>query len=156
MYPQPQIFKKKKGKLALLALLTPLLIWGGYLMLDDEPLIGWIGIILFGLAELGLLVQLLLPNAYYLKITEEGFEVKSLFRTQLTKWDEIKGLRKGSLQGNKMIMYDYTGKHRKWKNGKKVAKFLAGKEGALLSDYTIKTDELLALMEEYKRRSREG
>lgn len=38
----------------------------------------------------------------------------------------------------------------KWKNGKKIVKFLSGKEGAVQSLYNIKTEELLKLMREYK------
>ena len=139
----------------MLLLLSPILVFGAYLMLEDEPIMGGLGLLLFGLAPLAGFAQLI-PNAYYLKLDEEGFEVKSLFRSSFTKWSEIKNLREGSIRGNEMIFFDYTAKHKKWKAGKKLAKFLSGKEGALISDYTIKTSELLELMKEYKRNRRKA
>ena len=145
-------FRKNKWKSLLLFSLSLVFVPLGFLMLEDEPLIGVLGIALFGLGGIAALTQLL-PNVYYLKLDEEGFEVKSLFRSSFTKWSEIKNLKEGSIRGNKMIFFDYTAKHKKWKAGKKLAKFLSGKEGALISDYTIKTSELLELMKEYKRNS---
>lgn len=58
------------------------------------------------------------------------------------------------LRGNKMILFDYTDENNKWKTGKKLAKFLSGKEGAFISTYTIKTEELLNLMRDYKSKSK--
>lgn len=145
-------FGESKWKSVLLLLLSPILVFGSYLMLEDEPIMGGLGLLLFGLAPLAGFAQLI-PNAYYLKLDEEGFEVKSLYRISFTKWSEIKNLKEGSIRGNKMIFFDYTAKHKKWKAGKKLAKFLSGKEGALISNYTIKTSELLELMKEYKRNS---
>ena len=52
-----------------------------------------------------------------------------------------------------MIFFDYTEEHKKWKSGKKVAKFLSGKEGVVQSSYNIKTEQLLSLMKEYKLKS---
>jgi len=121
-------------------------------MLEDKPIMGILGICLFGLGGIAALTQLL-PNAYYLKLDEEGFKVKNMFRTNFTRWSEVKNIRASSIRGTKMILFDYTAEHKKWKSGKKLAKFLAGKEGGLVSDYTIKTKELLNLMEEYKRNS---
>ena len=122
-------------------------------MLEDKPLMGILGIALFGLGGIAALTQLL-PNAYYLKLDEEGFEVKHLFRTSFTSWSEIKNLRAGSVKGTKMILFDYTAKHKKGKAGKKLAKFLGGNEGGLVSDYSIKTKELLKIMKDYKRSRR--
>lgn len=45
----------------------------------------------------------------------------------------------------------YTAEHKKWDTGKKLSKYLSGKEGAIMSTYNIKTEELLNLMKEYKR-----
>ncbi|MCD8412865.1 hypothetical protein LNJ09_08925 [Tenacibaculum finnmarkense genomovar ulcerans] len=87
-------------------------------------------------------------------MTDSGFEVKVLFRSNFTKWTDIKGFIQGKIKGNKMIFFDYTDNHKKWNNGKKVAKFLSGKEGAIQSSYNISTDKLIELMTEYKRKSK--
>jgi hypothetical protein len=94
------------------------------------------------------------PNSTYLKLTDEGFEVKGLFRSSFTKWTDVKDFREGQIKGNKMIFFDYTDNHKMWNNAKKVAKFLSGNEGAVQSSYNIKTDRLLNLMKEYKRKSK--
>ena len=121
-------------------------------MLEDKPIMGILGICFFGLGGIAFLTQLL-PNGYYLKLDEEGFEIKALLRTNFTHWYEVKNIRASNVRGTKMILFDYTAKHKKWKRGKKLAKFLAGKEGGLVSDYNIKSKELVNLMKEYKRNS---
>lgn len=122
-------------------------------MLKEKVLMGWLLISLFGLCLIVTLLQFH-PNASYLKLTKEGFEVKSLFRTSFTKWTDIKNFRKGHINGNKMIFFDYTDEHSKWKRGKKIAKFLSGKEGAIQSIYNISTEELMKLMIKYKQENK--
>ncbi|TCI85007.1 STM3941 family protein [Tenacibaculum sp. M341] len=146
---ETQIFKPNKKQNIILMLVCLIFIIGGVFMIKSGEPKGWFVAISFGLGIIVSIVQLY-PNASYLKLTEEGFEVKSMFRASFTKWADIKDLRKGSLNGNKMIFFDYTDEHKKWKQGKKVAKFLSGKEGAIPSSYNIKTDDLLALMLTYK------
>ena len=114
---------------------------------------GWFGISFFGLGVIVSLIQFY-PNASYLKLNQEGFEVKSLFRAHFTKWSDIKDLRQGHINGNQMIFFDYTDEHKKWNTGKKIAKFLSKKEGAVQSTYNISTDELMRLMLEYKMKSK--
>ena len=121
-------------------------------MLNEKSVMGWLVISLFSLGIIVSLIQFL-PNSSYLKLSEEGFEVKSLFKTSFTKWSHVKDFRQGHINSNKMIFFDYTTEHKKWQNGKKLSKFLSGKEGAIQSTYNIKTEELLNLMIEYKLKS---
>ena len=153
MKKEPQIFKPNKLKNLILFLGCSIFVAIGIFLLDKDPKIGWGGIVFFGLGVIVSLIQFY-PNSTYLKLTDEGFEVKGLFRSSFTKWTDIKDFRQGQIKGNKMIFFDYTDKHKKWKSGKKVAKFLSGKEGALQSHYNIKTEELLNLMKEYKLKSK--
>ena len=153
MKNETQIFRPNKLKNSILLLGCSIFVAIGFFILDKDPKIGWGYIIFFGLGVIVSLIQFY-PNSTYLKLTDEGFEVKGLFRTNFTKWADIKDFRQGQIKGNKMIFFDYTDKHEKWSNGKKVAKFLSGKEGAVQSSYNIKTDELLNLMKEYKLKSK--
>ena len=153
MRNEPQIFKPNQLKNSLLFLGCSAFVAIGIFILDSDPKIGWSSIIFFGLGVIVSLIQFY-PNSTYLKLTDEGFEVKGLFRSSFTKWADIKDFRQGQIKGNKMIFFDYTDKHKKWGNGKKVAKFLSGKEGAVQSSYKIKTEELLNLMKEYKLKSK--
>lgn len=153
MRNEPQIFESNKLKNSILLLGCSAFVAIGVFILDKNPEIGWACIIFFGLGVIVSLIQFY-PNSTYLKLTNEGFEVKSLFKSSFTKWSDVKDFREGQIKGNKMIFFDYTDQHKKWNNGKKVAKFLSGKEGAVQSSYNIKTDELLNLMKEYKMNSK--
>lgn len=153
MRSEPKIFRPNKLKNSILFLGCSAFVAIGIFILDKEPKIGWSGIIFFGLGVIVSLIQFY-PNSTYLKLTDEGFEVKGLFRSSFTEWTDVKGFRKGDINGNKMIFFDYTDKHKKWNSGKKVARFLSGKEGAVQSSYNIKTQELLDLMKEYKLKSK--
>lgn len=153
MRSEPKIFRPNQLKNTLLFLGCSAFVAIGVFILDKDPKIGWGSIIFFGLGVIVSLIQFY-PNSTYLKLTDEGFKVKSLFRSSFTKWRDVKDFRQGHINGNKMIFFDYTDKHQKWSNGKKVAKFLSGKEGAVPSSYNINTEELLDLMKEYKLRSK--
>ncbi|WP_408040558.1 STM3941 family protein [Tenacibaculum amylolyticum] len=136
----------------MLLLISAVFVVLGVLMLEEEPLKAWLGIIFFGLGSVVSLIQFY-PNASYLKLTDDGFEVKSMFRTNFTKWSHVKDFRIGTIHSNKMIFFDYTEEHKKWDQGKKIAKLLSGKEGAIQSIYNISVDDLLQLMIEYKFKS---
>jgi hypothetical protein len=153
MSNEPKIFRPNQLKNALLFLVCGAFVAIGIFIRDSEPMAGWGAIVFFGLGMIISLIQFI-PNVSYLKLTDEGFEVKSLFRSGFTKWTDVKGFRAGQIEGNTLIFFDYTEKHKKWKTGKKFAKFLSGYEGAIPSSYNIKTDKLLALMNEYKRKSK--
>ena len=153
MKKEPQIIKPNQLKNSILFLGCSAFVAISIFIKDSDPTIGWGSIIFFGL---GLIVSLIrfIPNSTYLKLTDEGFEVKGLFRSSFTKWTDVKDFREGQIKCNKMIFFDYTDDHKKWNTGKKVAKFLSGYEGAVQSSYNIKTDRLLNLMKEYKRKSK--
>lgn len=133
----------------MLLLISSVFVTIGILMLEDKTLMEWFIISFFGLGVIVSLIQFH-PNASYLKLTDEGFEVKNLFRSSFTKWVDVKEFRQGHINGNKMIFFDYTDEHKKWNNGKKIAKFLSGKEGAVQSSYNISTENLIELMTKYK------
>ncbi len=147
-----QIFKQNLLKNMLLFLGCSAFVVIGIFLIDKDPLIGWGSIIFFGLGVVVSLIQFH-PNASYLKLNEEGFEVKGLFRSNFTKWSHVKDFRQGQIKSNKMIFFNYTEEHKKWKQGKKLAKLISGNEGAIQSSYNIKTHELLDLMKAYKLRS---
>ncbi len=153
MKSQTQIFRPSKWKNVGLFLGCSVFVAGAYFMLEDEPLMGWLCISFFGLGVVVSLLQFL-TNYPCLILNEEGFEIKGLLRTNFTKWSEVKNFRQGHINGNKMIFFDYTQKHKKGKRGKKLAKFLSGNEGAIQSTYTIKTKELLKLIKAYKLKSK--
>lgn len=152
MSTQPKIFRPNRLKILMLFLISSAFVAIGIFALEENTLLGWFSISFFGIGIIVSLIQFY-PNASYLKLNEEGFEVKSLFRTSFTKWSDVKDFREGHIKRNKMIFFDYTEEHKKWKKGKKLSKFLSGKEGAIQSSYNISTKELLNLLKEYKLKS---
>lgn len=153
MKDEPQIFRPNQLKNSILFLGCSVFVAIGIFIRDSDPKIGWANIIFFGVGVLVSIIQFF-PNSTYLKLTNEGFEVKGLLKSNFTKWSDVKDFRKGQIKGNNMIFFDYTDQHKKWNSGKKAAKFLSGNEGAVQSFYNIKTDELLKLMKEYKLNSK--
>lgn len=143
---RPAIFKTVLHLLGSLAFVAI-----GFYTLEEDPLISWMGILFFGLGVVVFSIQLF-TNASYLKLTEEGFEVRNLYRREFTKWNEIASINVGYVGQAKMVVFDYTDAHQKQERGKKIARFLAGHEGALPNNYGIKTEELAALMRKWKMR----
>lgn len=125
----------------------------GYLMLEENPLIGWLSISFFGLGVMIFLLQLV-TNFAYLKIDEEGFEERVLFRTKKYKWSDVKGFRKTSFYGNQSIVFDYTDEYLQRNRKSILYYFLFGKQGSITSSHNIDTGKLLNLMKSYQRRSK--
>jgi len=152
MKSEPQIFRYNPLKNWILLLVCAVFVALGVFIVEENPKVGWAAIVFFGLGVIVSLIQFY-PKSNYLKLTNEGFEIKSLFRSSFTKWSDVKDFSLGETFGNKMIFFDYTEEHKNYKGAKKFAKFLSKKEGAIPSSYTIKTYELLILLNEYKRKS---
>jgi hypothetical protein len=141
---KPSVFKTilcLLGSLCFVAL-TPLVI-------DKNAIAAWSGLILFGLGVIVFIIQLF-PNTSYLKLTEEGFEVKSLFKSHFTKWSDVESFEVGYLGNNKAVMFNYSENHTKQKLGKQVASAMTGAEGGLPNTYGMKAKELAELMNEWK------
>lgn len=122
MKNQHKIFRPKQWSNLILLLVCSAFVALGIMALKDKPFFGWLVITFFGLGVIVSLIQFY-PNASYIKLNEEGFEVKSLFRAHFTKWPEVKDFRQGYISGNKMIFYNYTDEHKKWNAGKKYLNF---------------------------------
>ncbi|WP_130735852.1 STM3941 family protein [Flavobacterium sp. J27] len=152
MEKEAKIFHQNKLKSFFLFIISLLFVCGGIFITKEKTWLGWSIILFFGLSLIVSIIQFF-PNATYLKLDDEGFEVKTLFRSSFTKWSEVTNFRRGNINGNKMIFFDFTEEHTKWKNEKKMAKLLSGMEGAIQSTYTISTEDLLHLMMDYKMKS---
>ena len=117
--------------------------------MEKNPMMSWLGAIFFGLCIFVFVIQLI-PNSSYLKLTEEGFEVKSLYRSNFTKWSDINFFGVGEINNNKMVLFIYSENHTSQKLGKEVARGLTGGEGTLPNTYGMKADKLADLMNEWK------
>ncbi len=93
---------------------------------------------------------MLFPDSNYLLLTPEGFTVKSLFRTKLTKWLEVKEFTVDKMPGAsgsvRAIFYDYIDSYPDLVTTRKLAKAMTGYEAALESGYGMKLEQLCELM----------
>ena len=151
MKNQPKTFRRNKLKDLFFLLIFLIFVAGAYSLLEKNPLIGWVGLSFFGIGTLFFLIQLL-TNVSYLKLTEEGFEERSLFQKKKYKWSDVKGFRQANFRGNESIFFDYNDKSKKKKDKNKLSKFLHRKQKSITSSYNIKTEELLSLMNKYKQK----
>jgi hypothetical protein len=152
MKNEKKIYRPKNPKTILLGLISLVLTVGGTFMIQDEPLKGLLITSSFGLCSLVFIVQLI-PGSTELKLTEEGFEMTSLFRKNTTKWTDVKSFKVGYLGQNKTIKFDYVESHKKHTTGKLIAKQLSGNHGALPTTYGLKATELLQILNEWKNKA---
>jgi hypothetical protein len=152
------ILKPNKLKTFGLLLISILFVLVGFSVLEEQPLFGWTCIAFFGLGATVFLIQMV-PNSTYLKLNEEGFEVRNLFRSDFTKWKDVKFFRIGSVpmpvylgywRQKKMVMLEYQKTHKKHKIGKAASKMISGNHGALPDSYGMSVAELVELLNEWK------
>ena len=97
MKPEVKKYRPKYPKTILFGLISLLFTVGGTFMIEDEPIKGWLVTAFFGLCLLVFVIQLI-PGSTELKLTNEGFEMTSLFRRRLTKWQDVKMFKIGYLK----------------------------------------------------------
>ncbi|MCF2873404.1 MULTISPECIES: STM3941 family protein [Tenacibaculum] len=152
MENQTRIFKQNKLKSIILIIICTAFVIIGISMLEKQSLVAWLQIMFFGLGIVVFFIQLL-PNSSYLKLNNEGFEVRSLYRSTFTKWTDVTSFKLGKLHNSRMILFDYSDQHKKWKNVKKLSKLIANNEGGIQTSYKIPSSELVEILNQYKQRS---
>ncbi len=106
--------------------------------------------LLFGLAALVFAIQLH-PDASYLRLTPEGFYVRSLFRmSPLVPWSEAGDFRVETLPParTRMVVYDST--NPKSQGLRKFNRAFVGATDGLPDSYGMKAEALAALMNEWR------
>jgi hypothetical protein len=151
MTDDKKILRPETTKTIVLGIVCLAFIVGGILMTEEESLKGWLIASFFGLVLIVFIIQLI-PGSTQLTLTKAGFIMTSLFRSNFTKWSDVKEFKIGYLGRNKAVMFDYVDNHTKYGIGKLVAKSLSGSHGALPNNYGLKVTELLNLMNDWKNK----
>lgn len=151
MKTEGQTYRPKNPKTILLGLVCLAFVVSGVFMTKDQPVMGWFVTSFFGICMIVFLIQLI-PGSTELTLTEEGFEMTSLFRKSTTRWTDIESFKIGYLGRNKTVMFDYVDGHKKYQTGKFIAKELSGSHGALPTTYGFKATELLKILNEWKNK----
>jgi len=137
-----------KTKALLLALLSLAFLAIGLQMVEKQVLIGQVLVVFFGIGTVVSLVPLI-PSAFYLKLTQEGFEVCKLFKKSFTRWDEVGSFTVSYTSTSKFVVFNYTDKSRK---RARTSQALAGYDAALPDSFGMKVEELADLMNKWKKK----
>jgi hypothetical protein len=140
--------------LGLLLVCTIFVVLGIWMSGEGQPM-GWFVAGTFGVGVVIALVHLL-PNASYLLLTEDGFETRTLYRSSSVAWDEIAFFATTTIGHNKMVVFNYSDRFDRSKRARRLARAIAGYEGALPDTYGMKADQLASLLNEWKGRFGEG
>jgi hypothetical protein len=92
----------------------------------------------------------LLPNATYLRLDEEGFEVGSLRGGRRTKWTDVAGFRIDSVNGARMIAVIYSSEYKQLQVTRRVVESLTGMQGAIGNLYNAPLEEILAALDSWR------
>src|SRR5262245_17105691 len=124
-----QILRPSPWKQGLALLVSLVFVTIGVLLMDGSWE-GWLATGFFGLCSVTFVVTML-PGASYLRLHQDGFEMRALFRTTHFKWSDIGDIGVTSVNLNKMVAFNFAAHYRGHNRGRAVARGLTGWEGAL-------------------------
>ena len=152
----PLTLHPSRARTALWLLLSLVVVAIGVLMVRDAKLAGYF---VGGVFTLGVLVFAinLLPQAAYLRLTEEGFIFCSLFRAQCVLWDTVAEfnvivLPTATVSKPRLVAWNFVPGYPSKGSARKISQALSGYEAALPDTYGLKHDELAGLMNALLRR----
>ena len=115
---------------------------------------GWLITLFCGLGTVAFAIQLLWPSASYLHLSQNGFVICALFRpSPLIRWDTVSEFRAVSVSpfGKKMVGFDVDASLLP--SLAATARGLVGASGALPDTYGRTPDELVDLMNQWRRKA---
>ena len=123
---------------------------GGIGMITSGDTMGWFVAIFFGLCVVVGIVNIL-PNASHLHLTQDGFEIKSLFKARSYSWDNVHDFRAYEASDTaKLVGFDLSESYPVGKTMRKVNSAIAGVHDSLPDNYGMKAEALAHLMNEWK------
>jgi hypothetical protein len=120
----------------------------GVAMLIDSAPKGWLVTSFFGLCTLIAAVNAL-PNASFLALDREGFEMRALFRTTRFRWSDIRTFGVATVGVQSMVVFTYTEPYRREHPAARRA--FHDIEGALPDSYGHTPEQLAALLCDWQR-----
>jgi hypothetical protein len=152
-----EIYKPNKIKISGYFILCFLLLILGVVVILFLPPGGWnsfiggmIMIILFGLGSVFTLGNIIYGS--YLKLNEEGFELKFSFKKNFTKWKDVNRFSVSIIGRKKFVSYEYSNSYRKQEGAREFAKMISGTEAILPDNFGKKTEELADIMNSWKKK----
>ena len=150
--PDTLLLRPSRTKNLLLLAVSAAFTVGGATMIRDSRGMGWFVLVFFGLCTV-IFMTLLVPNSSYLRLTRDGLETRSLFRSSKLQWADVASFRAGRIGLNAMVLVEYAPSYRRARTGRAVATALAGAEGALPDTYGRSAKALASLLNEWRARA---
>jgi hypothetical protein len=152
---EPMILHPSKLQAATLVLVSGPLIAIGSFLIHARNGFGWVVVAFFGLLFLVGLVMAV-PGSTFLKISQDGFEMRTLFRSHFIRWSDVREFGVASLESRKMVAFNYSENHKARAALRKINSRLVGFEGALPDAYGLGHEELATLLNECLIKYHEG
>jgi hypothetical protein len=149
--PDTLLLRPSRGKALLMLTIGVAFTAGGALLVREGKTLGWFVLIFFALCTV-IFVTLLLPNAAYLKLSPEGFEVRSMFRSFRNRWSDVASFHAGRVGLNPMVMITFAPSYAAGRKVRAVAEALTGGEGGLPDTYGRSAKDLAELLNTWRAR----
>lgn len=122
----------------------------GIVLAPSEPVLGWLCAGFFGL---GLLIGVLkfFGNSTYLRLTEEGLELRSLYRLTRYRWSDLAGfgtyeIRHNGIPTGTFVGLNFSPQYQQSRAGRAIARAFAGYDGSLPDTFGLGAEELATLL----------
>jgi hypothetical protein len=150
--PDALLLHPRRAKWLLILAVSLVFTAGGGRMVGGGEAKGWLVISVFALSSLAAL-GLLLPSSAYLRLTRDGFEMRSLFRSSRARWSDVGEFRAGRIGLNKMVLFNYAPSYTRSAKARALATALTGTEAALPDTYGYSAEDLAALLHDGRARA---
>ena len=139
----------------LLIAVSAIMVAASIFLIGKNPVVGWIGAVLFGLMLIVFVVQLL-PGSSSLELTSEGFTLTSLYVRSFRRWSDINDVRVVKVGRRQVVGFQYRPGYRAKATLRRFNRASAGIDGALPITYGMKVEDLADLMNEIKHHLTNG
>ncbi len=146
------LLRPRRAKWLLLLIASLALTVAGIWMIRGGETKGWFVVAVFALSTL-MSGAMLLPGSAYLRLTPDGFEMRSLYRHSRTRWVDVTWFRTGRIGLNKMVLFDYAPSYTRSARARALASALTGTEAALPDTYGHSAEALATLLNDWRARA---
>ena len=144
-------YRASKKKAYILFLVSLVFVIASVLATPDHLLLGLICAAFFSLGIFASLFMMF-TDIVFLRLTQEGFDIRYLFGCQQISWNEVDGFRISSFYGTKMIEILFNKNYAHEKVGRRISSAISGMEGAIADSYVASLDEIHASLNEWRSR----
>lgn len=141
----PMRLRASPVKMWLVSLGSLVFVGAGALMVHDQPALGYVSMVFFGLCAIIGAINIL-PGSSYLEMTREGFIVSSLFRKSFTSWREIDVFLIFRVHHSDRVGWNYASVSSQQAMSRRLSAALAGVEAGLPDTYGMEASKLADLL----------